>query len=136
MEVEMRQMTVDDFLTIMDTNPGIYPEWDNLPNDQKRGLAELNITTGSAQSYFEDDVLIGVGGIRFVGVGEAWMITRPETRSKKALTLFKTVQKLLAKTIEDNNLWRVFAASKISENFLKHLGFKAEPETFCWTRTK
>jgi len=128
-------MTVEDFLLVMELNAEIYPEFAELPDEQKRYLANVNIITGSAKSYFEDGRLIGVGGIRFIGIGEAWLITPPAIRSERGLSLFNDTEKLFVKMIDDNNLWRVFAESKISETFLKRMGFKCHPQGYVWTRT-
>lgn len=134
MAIKVRQMQIEDFLVIMELSANIYPEFDGLPDEQKRYLANLNIITGEAQSFFEDGRLVGVGGIRYVGLGEAWMITPPEIRENRSLSLLKETRRVFIKMRDDHNLWRIFAESKISKTFLKHLEFEAHPQGFVWTR--
>ena len=132
--MEIRPMTVGDFLLVMELNAEIYPEFAELPDEQKRYLANVNIATGTAQSFFEEGKLVAVGGIRYAGVGEAWLITPPQVRENRGLSLLKETRKMFIETRNEHNLWRVFAESKISETFLKHLDFKPHPQGFVWTR--
>ena len=106
-----------------------------LTEEQKRYLANVNIITGTAESFYENGRLVGVGGIRHIGVGEAWMITPPDVRGKRSLSLFRKTKETFTKTRDDLNLWRCFAESKISDNFLNHLGFEPNPKGLVWTRT-
>jgi len=125
-------MTVADFIYVMDLNPCIYPKYDALGPDQKRMAAHLNICTGTAETFLDDDGrILGVGGIRFVGVGEAWCITLPEKRTP---IMLRTVAQNFEQVRDENHLWRVFAESKISENFLKHLKFQKKDGIHIWTR--
>lgn len=135
MTIEIRQMTVKDFVHLMQLNAGVYPEFDVLSDEQKSHIANLNIVTGCAESFFEDGKLVAVGGIRYVGVGEAWLITPPKIRDR-SLSLLKETRKIFVKRRDEHNLWRIFATSKISKTFLGHLGFKELPEAFCWMRMR
>ncbi len=136
--IEKKPMEINDFLTIMAANAEVYPEFAELPDGQKRHLANINILTGTAESYIEDGKLVGVGGIRYVGIGEGWFITLPELRQKnrQGLALFKFIEKAFVKTRDELNLWRVFAGSKISTHFLERLGFAKDTSTRVWTRQK
>jgi len=133
--ITTENMTVEDFLSVMGLNADVYPEFAELLDEQKKYLANVNIATGTAQSFFEDGKLVAVGGIRCVGVGEAWMISSPQIRDNRGLSLLKETRRNFIETRDKHNLWRVFAESKISETFLKHLGFEAHPQGFVWTRT-
>jgi len=133
--IETHQMLVEDFLVIMAQNAEVYPEFDKLQDEQKRYLANINIITGEAQSFFEDGRLVAVGGIRYVGLGEAWLISPPKIREERSLSLFRETRRTFISMRDGHNLWRVFAESKISENFLKHLEFKAQSGGHVWTRT-
>ena len=132
--IETRQMTVEDFIVIMAQNANIYPEFDNRPDEQKRYLANVNIITGKAESFFDEGRLVGVGGIRYVGLGEGWFITLPAIRKKKPLTLVRQTKKFFVKARDEHNLRRVFATTKISKNFLRHLEFEPLPDVSVWTR--
>jgi len=128
-------MLIEDFMLIMEMNAELFPEYHAMPVDQKRYLANINIITGTAQSIFEDGKLFAVGGIRYVGIGEAWMITPPEVRESKNLSLLRRSRQTFISDRDDHNLWRVFADNSISDNFLKHLQFVPNPQGHVWTRT-
>jgi hypothetical protein len=132
--IEKRQMTVENFLAVMLANKEVYLDFSVLPDEQKILIANVNIRTGTAMSYFEDGKLLGVGGVHYVGVGEGWLLTLPEIRKERKLSLFKTVKTDFEKQRNDLKLWRVFATSKISTTFLKHLDFKPAPSTQIWNR--
>jgi len=125
-------MTVEDFLEVMAANAEVYTEFAALPDEQKRLMANGNIATGTAETFREDGKIVGVGGIRHIGIGESWFITPPAIR-KKPLKLLRQVRKSLEQIRTDKQLWRIFAASKISENFLKHLGFAKNEDFHVWT---
>ena len=127
------QMTIEDFIEIMAQNAEIYPEFDALPDEQKRLIANGNIVTGTAETFREDDgTIYGVGGIRHNGIGECWFINPPEAR-RHPKKLLRVVRATFDRIREEKQLWRVFAESKISETFLKHCSFKPEPGTYVWT---
>ena len=132
---ETRQMKVEDFLTVMEMNPGLYPGYDVLPDEKKRLLGEANIVSGEAMTYYNKERLVGVGGMRLRGMGEAWLITPAEVRSEEGLPLFVETLGIFKEMRDRNNLWRVFAENVISETFLKRLEFEAHPKGFVWTRT-
>jgi hypothetical protein len=131
--IETKDMTVDDFMRIMSANADIYPEYDNLSLEAKRYVANINIMTGTAMSYFEDGELIGVGGIRYVGIGEGWMLTLPNIREERKFLLFRQAKKDFEGTRKTKNLWRIFAETRISRIFLRHLGFTESENTHVWT---
>jgi len=130
--MKIEPMTIEDFLTIMAANRGIWPQYDQMPEEQKRFLAHVNICTGTAESYFDDEGnLFGMGGIRYTGIGEAWFLTVPERRRP---VLFRTVARNFERIRDDKNLFRIFAESKISEHFLQELGFEKQQGMHIWTR--
>jgi hypothetical protein len=132
--IEIHQMTVEDYLLLMELNADIYPEFAKLTDEQKRLIANVTIATGTAQSFFGEGRLVGVGGIRYKGIGEAWMITPPQVRENMSLSLLRQTRETFIKNRDDHNLWYIFATSKISETFLKHLGFEKLPDAFFWMR--
>ncbi len=126
-------MQVDDFLHVMMQNAHIYPEFHALPDEQKRLIANGNIVTGTAETYREDGEIYCVGGIRHIGIGECWFITPPAARTHPK-KLLRVVRATFERIRENEGLWRVYAESKISENFLRHFGFHAEPGMHVWVR--
>lgn len=132
--ITVETMTIEQFLEVMKANAEVFPEFDALLEPQKRFLAEINIASGLAQSYFEDDKLIGVFGLRYVGIGEVWGISIPELRKDKKLTLFKTAREAFNKAVKELNLWRCFAKPTLSEKFLSLLGFNESETMMTWSR--
>ena len=132
MSMTITKMQISEFLEIMEANAEFYPGFAALPDEQKRLVANGNIATGTAEAISEDGEIIWVGGIRHIGIGEAWCISPPKNRTPSCLRL---VKRHLERIRDEQGLWRVFAESKISEKFLKHLGFKPEPGTHVWVRT-
>lgn len=131
--MKRKNMEISEFLEVMEANKGIWKEYDELPEEQKRFLAHVNICTGVAETYYDDDgELFGVGGIRFVGLGEAWLITLP---NKRKPYLLRTAAENFKRIRDSKNLWRIFAESKVSEHFLQHLGFKKQDGMHIYTRT-
>ena len=124
--IESRPMTIDDFLTLMEANKEIYKEFDALNTNHKQELAQLRVGTGTAQGYYDGDKLVAVGGIQYIGLGEAWLVTVPKIKTDMKKTLLREARNTLREDKKKLKLWRVFASSKISENFLKHLGFHKE----------
>ncbi len=132
--IETRPMTVEDMLLIMALNEDIYSDFAKLPEELKRYVVIHNIIHDAAKYFYDKGRLVGVGGIKYVGVGEAWMISYPEIRSEHGLALVKQAQETFIGMRDEKNLWQVFAESRISENFLKRLGFKQNPKGFVWIR--
>lgn len=123
MNLERRDMTTEDFLMLMERNAEHYPEWVALTHDQKVYLARLNAETGTAQSYFIDGDLVACGGIRMAGLGEAWLVAKPDLLTGHKKTLFKETKREI-QSAQQQGVWCLFASNKISANFLEHLGFR------------
>jgi len=132
--LETRQMTVEDFLSIMAANAGVQPEYDSLSDEAKRGCAIVNIQLGTAQSFYEDGKLIGAFGVRFICLGEAWGLSIPEIRKDRKHFLFKEVKKAFEAVVLEKNLLRVFAVPTLSENFLEHLRFDSAEKVMVYNR--
>ena len=130
--MKIDQMTIEDFLHVMLQNAEIYPEFAALSDEHKRLFANSNIVTGTAETYREDGEIYCVGGIRHIGIGECWFITPPAARTHPK-NLLRVVRATFERIREDEQLWRVYAESKISENFLSHFGFHSKPKTYVWT---
>ena len=132
--IEAENMKIEDFMMVMAANADIYPEFAALGDEVKIYVANVNIITGEARSLYEDGRLVAVCGVRFTGIGEAWMITPPEIREHRGLSLLKHSRREMIRMRDENQLWRIFAESRVSETFLKHLEFEPNPKGFVWTR--
>jgi hypothetical protein len=132
-------MRPEDFLRLMEMNQGFYPEYASLSQQDKLRVAQLNRDTGIAESHYLDGKLVAVTGIRERGIGEAWFVTTPDIRENHKFLLFKSVKENLPIYRDTLNLWKLFATSRISETFLKHLGFDCSEDRqniFQWIRSK
>jgi hypothetical protein len=131
-----KTMEIEDFMAIIAQNKEHYPEYANLPEETKRFMAQLNISTGVAESYFDSEgKLFAVGGMRYCGVGEAWVLSTPQARQSNALTLFKNTAANLKLLRDKLNLIKVYADADINSNFLEHLGFNKTNNTLLWIRS-
>ena len=127
-------MEPEDSLLVMEQNKELYPEYDALPFDQKEYWAYLNGNTGTAETFLDDDGKVaGVGGIRYIGIGEAWLLTLPEIR-QNALWFYRRAKSHYMAMRDSKHLWRIFAETRISETFLKHLGFNRQNGMHVWTK--
>ena len=94
-------------------------------NEENAANARLNQVAGPAYSYFLDGKLVGCGGVRIAGVGEAWAAYTPEALEHKSGLLLHS-RTTLDQIKRDEHLWRMWSESPEAEpnqNFLKHLNF-------------
>jgi len=133
-KLETKPMTVEDMLVILEDNARLYPEFADLMPEQKKLICEMNILSGTAESFLSEGKLLAVGGIKYVGIGEAWMLPFSHIRDNLKLSLLRHTRKNFKRICNDKNLWRVFATSQVSENFLEHCGFEKIPTGHVWTK--
>lgn len=124
--LKRKRATIKAILEVMESNVELYPGFSQLPKKRQIELARVNIQTGIAQSYYWNNELVAVGGIRMVGLGEAWLACKPTVRNEHKKQLLRQTRKEI-QSARDQGVWCLFAANSISENFLKHLGFKLQP---------
>ena len=136
-------MTTEEFLEVMADNADLFPEFAALPQQQQEAMANTNIVTGPAQAFRDTNGrLVGVGGIRIIGVAEAWLITPKDIRShpdyQKRRAQFaeflRITQDAFKRMCDENSLWRVYATGKLSTNFLEQIGFEQIDKTLVWSR--
>ncbi len=136
-------MTTEEFLEVMADNADLFPEFAALPQQQQEAMANTNIVTGPAQAFRDTNGrLVGVGGIRIIGVAEAWLITPKDIRShpdyqkrKQQFAEFLKVSKdTFKKMCDENRLWRVFARGTLSMSFLEQFGFERIDKIMVWSR--
>lgn len=104
------------------------------PNDI--AWAKLNEVAGTGKTFVKDGKVLGCGGVRNCGVGEAWAIISPDAKGMKK-ELLRLTRDNFEEMIKTLNLWQVFATTKdISPqqaNFLEHLGFE-KSECYVYVR--
>jgi len=93
--------------------------------------AAFNQATGPAYSFFDGDELLACGGARTYGVGEAWLMVSEKVRGEMKKTLIETTAHVIDKIVREQSLWRLWANTDRSENFLRHIGFK-KVDAFKW----
>lgn len=128
-------MTKADFLEVMSKNKEIWPDFAAMPIDAQEYMAKVNMATGTHHAYLEKEKVVGIGGIRHIGIGEAWLVTPPDIRDERKLSLLRIARNSFEMQRDTLDLWRIFATADISETFLTHLGFHKQPNTLVWTRT-
>lgn len=87
--------------------------------------ARLNQISGPAYSAFLNDKLVACGGVRIVGVGEAWALYSPEALKHK-IKLLKHSRIWLDNMTRNESLWRIWSECpepKPNQNFLEHMNF-------------
>ena len=135
-------MTIEEFIKIMDDNGDEFPEFASLTTAEKRAVANHRLITGPAEAIYEDERLVGVGGVSHRGGGEAWMITPRSVRSHhdyhkrraQFSNFLKVTHETMSRMADDTNMWRLFATGKLSVSFLEKLGFERSDNTLIWSR--
>lgn len=97
-----------------------------LGNLDNINAARLNEVSGPAYSAFHNGELLGCGGIRALGIGEAWAIYTEKAKEHKK-ELLKQSRIWLDKMMRDERIWRLWSESpkiETNQNFLKHMGFR------------
>ncbi len=143
--ISSKIMETSEFLKIMAENASDFSEFAALSDTLKQKVAEVNILTGCAEAFYDGHgKLVGVGGIRYKGVGEAWMVTPREIQSHpdhtrrqaQFLDLLTVTKDAMQRMADDNELWQLYATGTLSTKFLEQIGFKRQDKTLIWTRTE
>jgi hypothetical protein len=127
--IEIHKFSVDDVCSITGTNELVQ-------------AARINQIAGPAYTAFKDGKPVACGGIRTVGVGEAWALYSPEIllETKKRQQAFITseqrrndVDEIATKSllwlnnmIRNESIWRLWSECPTpipNQKFLKHMGF-------------
>lgn len=98
--------------------------------------AKLNEVAGPGYTWMVDGKVLGCGGIRNCGVGEAWAVFSAEAKDRKK-ELLRLSRETFEEMIKTLNLWQIFATTKDitaeQANFLEHLGFE-KSECYIYVR--
>lgn len=131
--ITVSPLKVEDLLRLMALNAEVYPEFDKLPPEYKKYICSINLLYGIAQSYFVDGKIVAVAGIRYLGVGEAWMVVPPDVSNSRNVSLRKRLKTDFIRTRTEHNLCRIFTESRVSDPLLGDLGFRPQPDGYVWT---
>lgn len=113
--------------------PYIYSHALAIQGDDIEQGAALNQVTGPAFTVMTDEKdpkVLGCGGIRIQGLGEAWAMYDKEALTDFPKTLLGASQDALTEMIAEERLIRVFAEASGSEKWLEHLGFVKQDNIF------
>ena len=95
-----------------------------LGNIDDINTARLNEVSGPAYSAFHNGELLGCGGIRHLGIGEAWAIYTEKAKEHRK-ELLRQSRLWLDKMMRDEKIWRLWSeAPENNQNFLKHMSFR------------
>lgn len=107
-----------------------------LKDPDEIAWAKLNEVAGPGFTGMFDGKVLGCGGIRIYGVGEAWAIFSPEAKERKK-ELLRQVRSKFKEMIKTANLWQIIATTRNltpqQANFLEHLGFE-KSECYIYRR--
>lgn len=115
-KITFEKFTVEDACQILGSNDEI-------------DTARINLVTGPAYSAFLNNELVACGGVRVLGIGEAWALYDKKALEKK-LSLLKHSKAWLNRIIRDEKLWRIWSECpepKPNQNFLEHMKFRQLP---------
>lgn len=98
-----------------------------LGNLDEINMGRLNQISGPAYSAYHNGELLGCGGIRTKGIGEAWAMFTEEAKKNKR-DLLKHCRIWIDQMMRDERIWRVWSespeAKPKNQNFLKKMGFR------------
>lgn len=96
--------------------------------------AALSQVTGPAFTIMTDEKkpkILGCGGVRVQGIGEAWAFYDKEALKDFPKILLPTTRQVLNDIIAQERLIRIYAEASVSETWLEHLGFKKQENIFA-----
>ena len=89
--------------------------------------ARINFAAGPGFTLLQDGKVMGCGGVRTCGCGEAWATFSPEAKRSVRKSMFEQTKAGLLQIMDSEKLWHVVAGSAgltdEQANFLEHLGF-------------
>jgi hypothetical protein len=93
-------------------------------------LAVLNQISGPAFTLVDGNEPIACAGYRIHGIAEAWCALSEEAKDKYLLMVIRRMKKEMDKIQRKEQLYKIYAESDISDNFLEHLGFVKQGNIF------
>ncbi len=86
--------------------------------------ARLNQTAGPCYTAIQGKEVLGCGGVRILGVGEAWALYSDKAKEMK-LSLLKETREWLETIIRNHAMQRIWSEPPIpcNQNFIEHLKF-------------
>lgn len=101
-----------------------------LTGKEPDGMACLNQIAGPAWAVVKGGKVLGAGGIRTQGIGQAWALLGPEAEHR-TLTVLKAARAIMERCIVSERLYRVYAEATVDKPaWFEHLGFHQQDNLF------
>jgi hypothetical protein len=92
--------------------------------------AIINQISGPAFTLVEDGKILGCGGIRTAGIGQAWAYFSRDALKDKPRTILQESRAAMNEMIAENRIYRVYADPEAGDDWFKHLGFVKQEKVF------
>ena len=90
---------------------------------EKINLGIVNQISGTAFALVEGKVVLAIGGVRSVGIGQAWAQLGPEAKGHTK-SILEAAREVMTESIAAENLYRIYAEAPVDfPDWFKHLGF-------------
>ena len=93
-----------------------------LAGKEKSSVAIANMTTGPAYSIFKKGKLIGCGGLRIDGIGEAWALFDEGALETCRKTILRVTKEQMELMMREHEVWRLYADTEL-RTWMRHLDF-------------
>ncbi len=85
--------------------------------------AIVNRVTGPAFTLFDGREILGMGGIRVQGIGQAWILLMPGAE-RRAKTILRYSRAAIEEAMAREKVYRLYAEASVEKPaWFKHLGF-------------
>jgi hypothetical protein len=93
-------------------------------------LAVVCQQCGPAFTLIDGTTVLGIGGVRIQGIGEAWCMPSKEGKERPR-SILENTRDGMTRIIADERLYRVFARETAGHpDWLEHLGFKKQDNRY------
>jgi hypothetical protein len=113
--------------------PFTYRDYVALAGSEAAQTGIVCQTGGPAFTLVEGEKILAVGGVRTLGIGQAWCALSEDARRHRAKTVLQTARGVLEQCIINEKLYRVYAeAEPNTATWFRHMGFV--PDTRLYVR--
>ncbi|MFH0826093.1 MAG: hypothetical protein V2B18_25360 [Pseudomonadota bacterium] len=95
----------------------------------------LSVVAGPAWALVEGKQVLAAGGVRTLGIGQAWALLAPAAAQERLRSIVRAAHTVLDQTIAHERLVRVYAEASVdAPHWFEHLGFVLAPEGKLYVR--
>ena len=92
--------------------------------------AILGQISGPAFTLMDGGQILAIGGVRVLGIGQAWALLAPGGE-KRAKTILRTARAVIERSMASEKLYRVYAEASVDKPaWFKHLGFHTQDNIY------